>query len=57
MKALFSRFLMIATIIGVFTACSSEKENYLSSLPGQSAIVFKLNTAPQWVNRFDPLIS
>ena len=50
MKALFSRFLMIATIIGLFTACSSEKENYLSSLPGQSAIVFKLNTA-QLVNK------
>ena len=45
MKALFSRFLMIATIIGVFTACSSEKENYLSSLPGESSLVFKFNTA------------
>lgn len=50
MKALFSRFLMIATIIGVFTACSSEKENYLSSIPAESSMVIKVN-ATQLVNK------
>lgn len=37
--------LMILSIIGMFSACSSEKENYLSSLPAHSTMVFKLNVA------------
>ena len=40
---LFSTLLL--TIVGMFSACSSEKENYLSSLPVQSSIVFKFNSA------------
>lgn len=37
--------LVILTFIGMLSACSSEKENYLSSLPDKSSMVFKLNTA------------
>lgn len=49
MKFLSLSTLLLA-IVAIFSACSSEKENYLSSLPSQSAIVFKLNTT-QLVNK------
>lgn len=37
--------ILLMTIIGMFSACSPEKDNYLSSIPAESAMVFKLNTA------------
>lgn len=37
--------ILLLTVIGMFSACSPEKENYLSSLPAESAMVFKINTA------------
>ena len=37
--------ILLLTFIGMFSACSSEKGNYLSSLPAESAMVFKINTA------------
>lgn len=42
--------LMALTLIGMFSSCSSEKENYLSSLPSQSSLVFKVNIT-QLVNK------
>lgn len=44
-KSLLISSLMTLIIIGMLSSCSSEKENYLSSLPGESSLVFKFNTA------------
>jgi len=37
--------ILLLSIVGMFSACSPEKGNYLSSLPAESAMVFKINTA------------
>ena len=44
MKSLLLSTLLLA-IVGMFSACSSEKENYLSSLPAESSMVFKVDVA------------
>ena len=36
---------MALILIGMFSACSPEKGNYLSSLPAESSVVIKLNLA------------
>ena len=36
---------MALILIGMFSACSPKKENYLSSLPAESSVVIKLNLA------------
>ena len=42
MKSLLLSTLLL-TIVGMFSACSSEKESYLSSLPAESDMVYKIN--------------
>ena len=37
--------ILLPAIVGMFSACSPEKDNYLSALPAESAMVFKINTA------------
>lgn len=44
MKSLLLSALLL-TFVGLFSACSSEEENYLSSLPAESSMVFKLDVA------------
>lgn len=44
MKSLLFSILLL-TIVGMFSACTFEKENYLTSLPAQSSVVFKFNSA------------
>lgn len=44
MKSLMSSILLLA-IVGMFSACSSKKESYLSSLPAESTVVFKVDVA------------
>ena len=36
---------MALVLIGMFSACAPEKDNYLSSLPAESSVVIKLNLA------------
>ena len=49
MKSLLLSTLLLS-IIGIFSACSSEKESYLSSIPAESSMVIKVN-AIQLVNK------
>ncbi|MBQ8501426.1 MAG: DUF4836 family protein [Bacteroides sp.] len=42
-KTLLCRSLWMTVFVGIFSACSTEKENYLSSLPAESSMVFKMN--------------
>ena len=39
---LLSAFMVLAQIV-MFSSCSSEEENYLSSLPAESSLVIKVN--------------
>ena len=43
MKSMLLSTLVIWVLSVMFSACSSEKESYLSSLPTESSLVFKLN--------------
>ena len=43
MKSTMLSTLWALVLTVIFSACSSEKESYLSSLPSESSIVFKLN--------------
>ena len=45
MKSWVLMATMVLTLIGMLSACSSEKENYLSSIPAESSLVIKLNIA------------
>ena len=45
MKSMVFIATMVLTLVGMLSACSSEKENYLSSLPAESSFVIKLNVA------------
>lgn len=43
MKSMVLSTLWVLALTVIFSACSSEKESYLSSLPSESSIVLKLN--------------
>ena len=43
MKSMVFMATMVLTLIGMLSACSSEKESYLSSIPTESSVVVKLN--------------
>lgn len=44
MKILLNRLCMALVAIAILSACTSEKENYLSSIPAESSVVLKVNT-------------
>ena len=43
MKSMVLSALMVLVQIAMFSSCSSEKENYLTSLPAESALAIKVN--------------
>lgn len=50
MKSMVLYALMVLVQIAMFSSCSSEKENYLTSLPAESSLVIKVN-ATQMVQK------